>query len=70
MFPTVVDARIAYPTAPMRANEGYEIWHNGVPRTFRDRKEIADEAARLPRPIIYAVFRALTIDIRPAPAQS
>jgi hypothetical protein len=54
----------------MRENEDFEIWHNGVPRTFRDRKEIADEAARLPRPIIYAVFRALTIDIRPAPAQS
>ena len=60
MFPTVVDARIAYPTAPMRANEGYEIWHNGVPRTFRDRKEIAYEAARFakaraPRDIIEIV---------------
>jgi hypothetical protein len=30
----------------MREDEGYEIWHNGVPRTFRDRKEIAYEAAR------------------------
>ena len=45
---------------PMRANEGYEIWHNGVPRTFRDRKEIAYEAARFakaraPRDIIEVV---------------
>jgi len=30
----------------MRANEGYDILHNGVPRTFRDRKDIAYEAAR------------------------
>ena len=29
----------------LRANGGYEIWHDGVPRTFRDRKEIAYEAA-------------------------
>ena len=27
--------------------EGYEIRHNGVPRTFRDVKAVAFEAARL-----------------------
>ena len=31
----------------MRDNEGYEILHNGVPRTFRDRKETAYAAARM-----------------------
>ena len=30
----------------MRDNEGYDILHNGVPRTFRDRREMAYEAAR------------------------
>jgi hypothetical protein len=30
----------------MRDNEGYDILYNGVPRTFRDRKDIAFEAAR------------------------
>jgi hypothetical protein len=30
----------------MRDNEGFEIRHNGVPRTFRDKREIAFEAAR------------------------
>lgn len=30
----------------MRDNEGYEIRHNGVPRSFRDRKEAAYDAAR------------------------
>jgi hypothetical protein len=30
----------------MRENEGYEIRHNGVPRTFRDNRETAFEAAR------------------------
>ena len=30
----------------MRDNQGYEILHNGVPRTFRDKREIAFEAAR------------------------
>jgi hypothetical protein len=30
----------------MPSNEGFEIFVNGVPRTFRDRKEIAYEAAR------------------------
>jgi hypothetical protein len=30
----------------MRENEGFEIRHNGIPRTFRDRREIAFEAAR------------------------
>ena len=30
----------------MPSNEGFEIIVNGVPRTFRDRKEIAYEAAR------------------------
>ena len=30
----------------MRDNAGYEILHNGVPRTFRDRKETAYAAAR------------------------
>jgi len=27
-------------------NKGFEIRHNGVPRTFRDRKNVAYEAAR------------------------
>ncbi len=31
----------------MRDNEGYEIRHNGVPRSFRDVKATAFEAARL-----------------------
>ena len=30
----------------MRGNEGFDILHNGVPRTFRDDREIAFEAAR------------------------
>ena len=30
----------------MRDNEGYEIRHNGVPRTFRDNRQSAFEAAR------------------------
>jgi hypothetical protein len=30
----------------MRDNEGYEIRHNGVPRSFRDVKATAFEAAR------------------------
>jgi hypothetical protein len=30
----------------MRENEGFDILHNGVPRTFRDRKDMAYEAAR------------------------
>ena len=30
----------------MRENEGFEIRHNGVPRTFRDDRETAFAAAR------------------------
>ena len=30
----------------MRANEGFDILHNGMPRTFRDQKAMAYEAAR------------------------
>ena len=30
----------------MRENEGFDILHNGVPRTFRDQKALAYEAAR------------------------
>ena len=30
----------------MRDNEGFEIRHNGVTRTFRDRRDTAFEAAR------------------------
>ena len=30
----------------LRHNEGFEILHNGVPRTFRDRKDTAYHAAR------------------------
>jgi hypothetical protein len=30
----------------MPDNEGFEIRHNGVPRTFRDRRETAFDAAR------------------------
>ena len=29
--------------------DGWEILHNGVPRTFRDRKEVAYETARYAR---------------------
>ena len=32
--------------AAMRDNEGFDILHNGVPRTFRDMKATAYEAAR------------------------
>jgi len=30
----------------MRDDEGFQILHNGVPRTFRDQRETAFEAAR------------------------
>jgi hypothetical protein len=30
----------------MRDGQGFEILHNGVPRTFRDKRETAFEAAR------------------------
>ena len=30
----------------MREDEGFQILHNGVPRTFRDNRETAYEAAR------------------------
>ena len=30
----------------MRDNEGFEIQHNGVPRTYRDNRETAFEAGR------------------------
>jgi hypothetical protein len=30
----------------MRDNEGFDIRHNGVPRTFRDKRETAFDAAR------------------------
>jgi hypothetical protein len=30
----------------MRDNEGFDILHNGMPRTFRDQKALAYEAAR------------------------
>jgi hypothetical protein len=30
----------------MRESPGYEILHNGVPRTYRDRRDTALEAAR------------------------
>jgi hypothetical protein len=30
----------------MRADQGFDILHNGVPRTFRDQKAMAYEAAR------------------------
>jgi hypothetical protein len=47
----------------MRDNEGFEILHNGVPRTFRDVKAVAYEAARFakirdPEDIIDIVDRA------------
>jgi len=29
----------------MRENEGFDILHNGMPRTFRDQKAMAYEAA-------------------------
>lgn len=33
----------------MRENEGFQILHNSVPRTFRDQRETAFEAARYAR---------------------
>jgi hypothetical protein len=30
----------------MKENEGYEIRHNGIPRSYRDKKEAALDAAR------------------------
>jgi len=30
----------------MRDGQGYEVLHNGVPRTFRDKRETALEAAQ------------------------
>ena len=30
----------------MRENEGFDILHNGMPRSFRDQKKTAYEAAR------------------------
>ena len=32
--------------APVQINQGFEIIIDGVPRTFRDRRDIAYEAAR------------------------
>ena len=43
----------------MREDEGFDILHNGVPRTFRDRKATAHEAARFAK----ARFRADIIEI-------
>jgi hypothetical protein len=37
--------RIGY-SSVMRDSEGFEIRHNGMPRSFRDKKETAFEAAR------------------------
>lgn len=34
-------------SAILRADEGYDITVNGVPRTFRDAKESAFDAARI-----------------------
>jgi len=47
----------------MRENEGFDILHNGVPRTFRDQKAMAYEAARFaktqnPTDLIEIVDRA------------
>jgi hypothetical protein len=47
----------------MRDNEGFDILHNGTPRTFRDQKATAYEAARFakelhPRDIIEIVDRS------------
>jgi hypothetical protein len=47
----------------MRADQGFDILHNGVPRTFRDQKAMAYEAARFaktqnPADIIEIVDRA------------
>ena len=39
-------SRIGYFSLAMRENEGFEIRHNGVPRTFRDREDVAFHAAR------------------------
>lgn len=47
----------------MRENEGFDILHNGVARTFRDQKAMAYEAARFaktqnPADLIEIVDRA------------
>ena len=38
----------------MPENEGFDILHNGVPRTFRDKKETAFEAARFAKDRFHA----------------
>jgi hypothetical protein len=43
----------------MRENEGFDILHNGMPRTFRDQKAMAYEAARFAK----AQYRADIIEI-------
>ena len=35
----------------MRQNEGFQILHNGMPRTFRDQKAMAYEAARFAKTV-------------------
>ena len=47
----------------MRTDQGFDILHNGMPRTFRDKKAMAYEAARFakaqnPADIIEIVDRA------------
>ena len=47
----------------MRTDQGFDIFRNGMPRTFRDKKEMAYEAARFakaehPADIIEIVDRA------------
>lgn len=47
-----VDAMLRHGSGPrinyagLMPNEGFAILHNGVPRTFRDKRETAYEAAR------------------------
>jgi hypothetical protein len=47
----------------MRDNEGFDILHNGVPRTFRDREDVGFASARFakslhPEEIIEIVDRS------------
>jgi len=43
----------------MPENEGFDILHSGVPRTFRDNKETAFEAARFAKGRFHATSPAV-----------
>lgn len=56
----------------MRDNEGYEIQHDGITRSFRDTREAAYDAAifakrRCPGEIIYLIDRATGVKMQVLP---